>query len=644
MGSLVFDLGDRFAIRAQRGPLSDYEPQSGSVLKRRLLDAKICWDPANPDAGFIPRRKLIQIVNKDAVKEELSWKSLLQNMHLPRKDLASEAEKICGSGEPSFSLGGGQPVHHLGSEETPCSPSQLQPRQTLGAPQKSFRKIMAILVLIGKPSKIRRFLKEDISDADLPLYKLPVPNSTLRWELRSARGDPKKMIRCFHGWKHHALSEFERRQWTVLTAFFAPGGMSELGRGRHPRIIHHWVLGESVVLPFEYQDESSPPGGCGQVMKVTIHPDHHVFNLPSTKEPNVFAVKRLKSKRREDFDRETSMLKRLSGDYEHTHLIVLLATYQHRGSYHLIFPWAEADLVGYWEKFNPIPDRNPTTAQWLIRQCQGLADALATIHHFPTFSNDSLLAGTKNPTKQPPGPKSKVVDLDPVALRRRSICKVLFGVHGDIKPPNILWFPGVSGHPDDLGTLKITDFGTAEFTRDGTSSPSGGSPFYRAPEVDIPGAVLGPAYDIWALGCVFLEFVTWYLQGWNGVECFGRKRSTLDNHRTLRNIKTPTFFTMDKNTRPATPVVKREVTEVRISAQLQFLTLTNNASCQYIHLLRTDPFVHCAKFVEEFLDLIVNQILVADLSKGKRMAAGHLAEKFSAMLSNTDEYYWTMPR
>jgi len=45
----------------------------------------------------------------------------------------------------------------------------------LGAPQKSFQKIIAILVLI-----------EDISDADLPLYKLPVPN------LQSVRGDSKK--------------------------------------------------------------------------------------------------------------------------------------------------------------------------------------------------------------------------------------------------------------------------------------------------------------------------------------------------------------------------------------------------------------------------------------------------------------------
>lgn len=506
-------------------------------------------------------------MNKDAVKEELSWKSLLQKMHLPRKDLASEAERICGSGEPSFSLRVGQPVHRLGSEMTPSSPDQLQPRQTLGAPQKSFRKIMAILVLIGKPSKIRRFLKEDIYDADLPLYKQQVPNSTLRWELRSAKGDPNsaKMIRCFKGWKHHALSEFERQQWTVLTAFFAPGGMSELGRGRHPRVIHHWVLGESVVLPFTHQEDCGSPGGCGQVMKVTIHPDHHVFNFPSAKGPNVFAVKRLKSKKREDFDREISMLKRLSGDYEHAHLIVLLATYKHRGSYHLIFPWADADLVGYWEKFNPIPNRNLSTAQWLVRQCQGLADALATIHHFPTFSNDSLLAGTKNANpKLRPGQKGSIAGTD-TARRRQSACKVLFGVHGDIKPPNILWFPGHSSDPNDLGTLKITDFGIAEFTRDGTSSLGGGSPPYRAPEVDIPGAVLGPAYDIWALGCVYLEFVTWYLQGWKGVECFELKRSTLDTHRPLRGIKTPTFFTTDKSTKPPTPIVKREVTEVSIS-------------------------------------------------------------------------------
>ncbi|KAK3338661.1 kinase-like domain-containing protein, partial [Lasiosphaeria hispida] len=475
-------------------------------------------------AEFIPRRKLIQIVNKNSIKKELT------NI------------------EPA----------------TPSSPDQVHAYQTPGAPRKpeSFRKIMAILVLIGKPSKIRLFLEEGVSDADLPLFKQHIPNSSMpRWELRGARGDPKKIIRCFHGWKHRALSEFERRQWRVLTAFFALGARKEVTTGGHgygkcPRIINHWVLGDSVVLPFISQEEFGSPGGCGQVMKVKIHPDHHAFNPLYSSNPNVFAVKRLKSKKREDFDREISMLKRISGDFEHGHLIVLSATYKHRGFYHLIFPWADADLVGYWEGIEPSPDRSITRARWLARQCRGLADALATIHRFPTFTNDSLLAGASptSPNISRPRPK-------PNAPRKEATRKILFGFHRDIKPPNILWFPGGSKSSDDLGTLKITDFGIAEFTRDGTSSRQqlGNSPPYRAPEVDVPDAILGPSYDIWALGCVYLEFVAWYLRGWKGVQHFETERSTLDSHRAYRGIKTPTFFTVDKSTNSPKPVVKEEV-------------------------------------------------------------------------------------
>jgi serine/threonine protein kinase len=97
------------------------------------------------------------------------------------------------------------------------------------------------------------------------------------------------------------------------------------------------------------------------------------------------------------------------------------------------------------------------------------------------------------------------------------------GIHGDIKPSNILWFPGRT--KDDKGTLKIADFGAGDFnsTEHSRRPPDSISLTlsYRPPEYDSPkdpndplGDVqVSPAYDIWALGCLYLEFITWYMGG-----------------------------------------------------------------------------------------------------------------------------------
>jgi serine/threonine protein kinase len=105
------------------------------------------------------------------------------------------------------------------------------------------------------------------------------------------------------------------------------------------------------------------------------------------------------------------------------------------------------------------------------------------------------------------------------------------GRHGDLKPENILWFK--SYHDKDpnllMGVLKISDFGLTRFH--GTMSKShinaervAVTGTYRAPEYDIYKAV-SQSYDIWTLGCVILEFVIWYLLGWEEVDRFSENRT-----------------------------------------------------------------------------------------------------------------------
>lgn len=106
------------------------------------------------------------------------------------------------------------------------------------------------------------------------------------------------------------------------------------------------------------------------------------------------------------------------------------------------------------------------------------------------------------------------------------------GRHGDIKPQNILWFSqenNIHGH----GVLKISDFGVTMFHSELTTKVlpekvRGVTQSYAAPEYELGNSVSRP-YDIWSLGCIFIEFITWALLGFEGVQEFRAKRKA-DRH------------------------------------------------------------------------------------------------------------------
>jgi serine/threonine protein kinase len=125
-----------------------------------------------------------------------------------------------------------------------------------------------------------------------------------------------------------------------------------------------------------------------------------------------------------------------------------------------------------------------------------------------------------------------------------------YGRHGDLKPENILWFK--TYHNDNqayfMGLLKISDFGMTSFHESLSRSKLdpkslGVSPTYRAPEYDIKEHV-SQSYDIWTLGCVLVEFVTWYLLGWDGVDGFSKSRTEDDTN--LKDIPEDCFFNVEQ--------------------------------------------------------------------------------------------------
>jgi serine/threonine protein kinase len=102
--------------------------------------------------------------------------------------------------------------------------------------------------------------------------------------------------------------------------------------------------------------------------------------------------------------------------------------------------------------------------------------------------------------------------------------------HGDLKPENILCFKSDT----EFGTLKIGDWGLAKHhnivtqERPQKTTTRHGTLRYEPPEVVIgipplEGQAkdrLSRLYDIWAMGCVTLEFLIWLLYGYDELTRF----------------------------------------------------------------------------------------------------------------------------
>ncbi|KAF5717856.1 CMGC kinase [Fusarium mundagurra] len=170
------------------------------------------------------------------------------------------------------------------------------------------------------------------------------------------------------------------------------------------------------------------------------------------------------------------------GKTNHCHLVSVLGAYCQFNEYYLIFDWADCDLLRYWKDRHSEPDFSLENVLWLAEQCVGLASGLEQ-------QDDT-------------GDRS---------------LKKLYGRHGDIKPENILWYRDSDQGP---GTLRICDFGVSEIHS--TQSRSGignshvaSSPYYRPPEWELQDGTISRSYDIWTIGCLYLEFLGWLLGGWN---------------------------------------------------------------------------------------------------------------------------------
>lgn len=206
---------------------------------------------------------------------------------------------------------------------------------------------------------------------------------------------------------------------------------------------------------------------------------------------------------------------------KHDRIVRLLTAFTYRERFYILFPHAtEGSLEKFWRSYAPpgvAEDSESTEAEvatwytddWLIRECLGIASALAAIHGFVDLPNEA---------------------------------KAL--LHADIKPENILCFrkPG-STTPV---VLKLADFGEAKLID--PSDPLKANKVahvmtYRPPE-HFPESPITLKYDVWSLGCLFLDFVTWAILGQDGVDSFSTIRE--DEQGVSAQLIEDTFFRRDR--------------------------------------------------------------------------------------------------
>lgn len=189
-----------------------------------------------------------------------------------------------------------------------------------------------------------------------------------------------------------------------------------------------------------------------------------------------------------------------------------------------------------------------------------------------------------------------------------------YGRHGDINPGNILYYNDTGDRLQDFsGTLKLADFGQAELnTLLSKTKPRSvaNTMTYRPPECDLSPKIIRQSYDIWCLGCVYLEFITWLFGGQKLLQKFTKLRSTPDVFQN--NLHTDTFFQVIRSPQSGQPevMIKKEVTHVSPSEFYCANPGANKICFQFIDELHMHP--NCTDLFHDFLDTIQNNMLVVD--------------------------------
>ncbi|KAK4205416.1 hypothetical protein QBC40DRAFT_336097 [Triangularia verruculosa] len=317
-------------------------------------------------------------------------------------------------------------------------------------------------------------------------------------------------MRCFQDAGFHdeclPVARYDKKQSSSTTQHHLLAPVFEVATSTQ----YNYDLNADAILPFTERDQlATQSGSFGRVFKYKIHENHLIDPQNVIRTRPYVAVKELQpnnedgQKLVQGWGQEASVLQKMNA-LNHEHIVRFLTAFR-RGEtgledHYLMFEWADGgNLRTLWETTSqPL---TPTLLKAAVNQLAGLADALDKAH---------------NPVS---GPMFR---------------------HGDLKPENILWFKS----DDQIGTLKIADWGLARQhnivteLRNSRTSTQHGTRTYEPPEeetglgITVRGLAPGDAplgkrrsrlYDIWAMGCITLEFIIWLMYGERGRKVFHKQ-------------------------------------------------------------------------------------------------------------------------
>ncbi|KAF7535451.1 hypothetical protein G7054_g5370 [Neopestalotiopsis clavispora] len=429
--------------------------------------------------------------------------------------------------------------------------------------------VLAMLILVDKGYTIGEVLRDQLFDDNLPITANNHDNPVLYFWNQST--ESWKRLWCFENygvWGVQAKLDICKWQWYLRVPYMEVIGptFQAYEETFQPDILLPWSS-QSKDGEVMRNDRTDGYGGYSAVYKRHIDDRFHGFHkilerIGLSGGRGFFALKVLnlytpdeKAMISKLFENERRQLNRFNG-VAHSHLVTLLAAFEQESTdkSFFVFPWAECDLSAYWER------QHPRDAQWVSKQLAGLVGALNEIHN--PAQNAQTLGSSQ-----------------------------VYGRHGDLKPDNILWFTPYKGDP--RGILVVSDMGftavNTELSRSKQTNGKPRTPTYRPPELDIPGANVTREYDVWSLGCIFLEMMTWLLGGRQLNSKFKQSRSTSEN-----GVNTSIFFTFDRGQ----PMVKQEVT-------------------QWIQSLRVHK--ESTEFVHAVLNVIEDKMIIPRADKRSRV-------------------------
>ncbi|KAK2025438.1 kinase domain-containing protein [Colletotrichum zoysiae] len=334
------------------------------------------------------------------------------------------------------------------------------------------RRLFVLLVLLDRSLDTDKLLSSGLTDSHLPLVK--------DGDGVKSEPDSGKSFSLPPKWSSQTVDQFLDNQWRVLAPVFGSSG-------------RHRTFQPSCPMPFQKIEEAPKKGSSSVVYYAHIRRSHQQFSRTESYSHEI-VLKEFLHRNQTDFETERNNLASIRSLGDNKHITQYLETFSQGDRSYIIFPFAKGgDLENFWETRDS-RQRDRRLALWCLEQMLGLAKGLQVLHEF--------LGDNKN-------------------------CR-----HGDLKPGNILHF--FTDGSD--GTLKIADFGISRIHNESTFQRLGRAtttrsttPSYEAPEESFNQA-RSRKYDIWSMGCIFLEFALWLVEGWEAVKAF-------DNARTSEKVR-----------------------------------------------------------------------------------------------------------